>query len=221
MFSINSHLMKKYLILLIIILAAPIAGVAQDNPDQIRTLFGNHNSQGGYGSLHMSYSEINGIEGINMGARAAWVAGHGLALGIAGMGFMNNYRPVSFNQQSNLAGGYGGFFIEPILFPRFPVHLAFPVLIGAGGIAYSVTNDNENIKNFTSYVEDTDVFFLTEPGAELEFNITRFFRLSLGAYYRITSGIQLDETASLYNDQVSSTALKGLSLGINLKFGKF
>jgi hypothetical protein len=209
--------MKKLLLAALTSLALISTGIAQEEPKEMKTLFGNDNSHGGYFALYGGYSEINGIEGVTVGSRAAWVADHSFAIGVVGNGFMNNFTTIG-REQSNLAGGYGGILLEPILFPRFPVHLAFPVVLGAGGIAYAVSLKDSYNSDWTSYVEDMDVFLIAEPGAELEFNITRFFRLALGASYRFTSPVNLETTAL---DNVREDALNGLSLGLSLKFGKF
>jgi hypothetical protein len=209
--------MKKILLTTLTALALIGPVLAQDENDEMKTIFGKDKSQGGYFALYGGYSEINGIEGVTVGSRAAWVAGHSFAIGVVGNGFMNNFTPIGL-EQSNLAGGYGGILLEPILFPRFPVHLAFPVVLGAGGIAYTVSSKDSYNSDWTSYVEDMDVFLIAEPGAELEFNITRFFRLALGASYRITSPVHLETTAI---DNVREDALNGISIGLSLKFGKF
>ncbi|MCI0522234.1 MAG: hypothetical protein L0Y37_01125, partial [Bacteroidales bacterium] len=39
-----------------------------------------------------------------------------------------------------LVWGYGGFIIEPIVAPMYPVHVSFPILIGGGGISYVETD---------------------------------------------------------------------------------
>jgi hypothetical protein len=114
----------------------------------------------------------------------------------------------------NLTGGYGGLLVEPIVFPRMPVHITFPLIAGIGGIAYTSNIFRQSeYERWESYVEDTDVFLVAEPGIELEFNVVKYFRISLSASYRFTSALQLMDTPG--------NALEGFSTGINLKFGKF
>jgi len=124
-----------------------------------------------------------------------------------------SYRNQFDSQDLNLAGGYGGLLIEPVLAPFSPVHLAFPVIIGAGGVAYV----NYNWWEYSTYqnpvVTESDAFFVFEPGVELEFNVVRFMRIGIGASYRYTSKVHL------FN--VSNDVLNGFSGGFSLKFGKF
>jgi hypothetical protein len=130
-------------------------------------------------------------------------------------------------EEYQISGGYGGFILEPIIGAKSPVHLSFPVLIGAGGVAYSrhwQDEDHYDSKNRTH--EDSDAFFVLEPGVELEFNMVKFFRLGLSVSYRHTSEIKLrykDGTPGAPNpNKIGSTSkLRGLSYGIVLKFGKF
>ncbi len=215
--------MKKAITLMICLsLLLPFA-IAQDEADysnnEFKTLFGDKNvSHGGYGAMTFNYSQIDGKDAILMGARGAWVIGHGFALGFAGYGFLNDY---SFNQylaggrNVNLTGGYGGLLLEPIIFGKFPVHVSVPILIGAGGIAYTSTWNPYpyDHHNFDLLIEDATGYFVVEPGLELEINVVRFFRIALGGYYRYTSRIKLYETPE--------DVLNGWSAGITLKFGKF
>ena len=114
----------------------------------------------------------------------------------------------------NLTGGYGGILVEPIIFGRAPVHITIPIIAGVGGIAYTSNLFKQlGYNQWDSYVEDTEVFLIAEPGVELEFNVLKFFRFSLTATYRFTSSLQLVDT--------HGDVLRGFSTGVNLKFGKF
>jgi hypothetical protein len=179
--------------------------------DEIMTLLGSSNAIGGYGGLSMLYSQIDNKDAFIFGARGGAIMGHSFAIGFGGSGFVTDlFFDDDLNLDANLAGGYGGIFFEPILLPKYPVHLSIPVLIGAGGIAY---NSVDKHWEESWYVEDSEAFFVVEPGAEIELNITRFFRFSMGAYYRYTSNIDLLNT--------SKNVLNGFSFGVNFKFGKF
>lgn len=185
------------------------------NQDQINTLFGDqYVSNGGYGAFTIGYTEIENLDAIIIGGRGAWIIGHWFALGFGGTGFINDVRYNNvLDQNVNLSGGYGGLLMEPIILPWFPVHISIPVLFGAGGIAYVTGYESGEEYEPPTYVEDATSFVILEPGAELEFNIVRFFRLSAGVSYRFTSVIDLYDT--------SSYPLNGWSGNITLKFGKF
>jgi hypothetical protein len=59
--------------------------------------------------------------------------------------------------------------------PRFPVHLSFPVLFGAGGISYISKEDSRN----NNLIEDSeDLFPLTPFSQERRGKILIFYDLS-------------------------------------------
>lgn len=216
--------MKKIIISLSIVFSFIISSYGQEDINkrekqkspEIQTLFGrNRISSGGYGGFGVGYSTIDNRDAIITTARGAWVIGHGLALGVAGTGFMNSfeYDPI-LDSDVNLAGGYGGLLVEPILLGRFPIHLSFPTIAGIGGVAYTQsqwTNDPWGYQE--AWIEDYANFIVFEPGVELEFNVLKFFRFAVGVSYRMTSEINLINT--------SPEALNGLSGGMTFKFGKF
>ncbi len=185
--------------------------------DELQTLFGDRPvSHGGYGALMMNYSQIDNKDAITIGARGAWIIGHSFAFGVGGTGFINDYHynpDIDGGRNVNLTGGYGGMYLEPIIFPRIPVHLSLPVMFGVGGIAYATSYNLYDWYEPDYYVEDATSFVIVEPGVELELNVVRFFRLALVVTYRYTSQIRLYDTRG--------DVLNGFSYGITLKFGKF
>ena len=90
------------------------------------------------------------------------------------------------------------------------VHLNINAMIGAGSVRYSV-KDWQDDHSEVDYTED--VFFAVEPGIDAEFNIHKNFRIGVGVYYRIVSGVD-------YAD-LTNKGLCGLSGQITLKFGAF
>lgn len=187
-----------------------------DSGNGIRTITGPGHKLGFYFGFNTSYSQIDGYDAFSAGASVAMISNHGLALGFAGKGFFSEVyktEPGS-NTSYGYAGGYGGFLIEPILFPKNPVHVSFPVLLGAGGIAQSRLVDYGYPYEYDDfYIDETQAYLIAEPGVELEFNIAKWIRLGLGASYRITT--------SLGPDNFSNDALKGFTGGLSMKFGLF
>jgi len=182
---------------------------------EIKTLLGRNRSGGAYGAFSTGYSVIDDKQAVLFGGRFGWLASHSIRIGFGATGFINEYHyEPSINRNVFLAGGYGGLYIEPILFPRFPVHLSFPVLLGAGGISY-VSKESDLNDNL---VEDSEAFLLIEPAAEIELNLTRFFRLAIGASYRFPTSFDVGLTGT---PKASAQAIKGVSYTATFKFGKF
>jgi hypothetical protein len=208
--------MKKSIFLVAAFLISVVT-VSQENKPEMRTILGQNNkvSHGGYGALTFGYTSIDNKDAFMIGAKGGWVIGHTITIGLAGTSFVNDiYYPSIYEEgRMNLVGGYGGLLIEPIIAPFSPVHLSFPVIIGAGGIAHV----NYSWWNYDDYYDpkvwDSDAFFVIEPGVEVEANIVPFMRLALGVSYRHTSMIRMKDT--------KGDVMRGLSAGISLKFGKF
>ena len=229
--------MKKAVFVLIALITVTM-GMAQEDKSrteqEFKTIFnGNRNNNkvvhGGYGGILMNYSQVDGKDAFLAGIRGMWLINHGIGIGIGGYGFASEIKFDQHNNNNNnvydndysLAGGYGGLVIEPIIGAKHPVHVSFPVLIGAGGVSsiqeqwtpYPVY-DNQY------YSEDASAYFVIEPGVEVEFNMVKFFRVAVGGYYRYTSDVELQTwTGSDY--KTISPDLSGFSVGLTLKFGKF
>jgi len=211
--------MKKIYLLLALLFCAGYI-IAQDeevyyhdSDDEFKTLFGDKEF-GGYGGFGLGYSKIDDKHALIFDARGGVLLGHSLALGLGGAGFINSYEyDPALNKDVSLVGGYGGLFVEPILFPKSRVHLSFPVLFGIGGAAYTtfVADDSDYQQDNT--IEETSMFLIIEPAAELEFNITKFMRLAAFVSYRFTNDLEIES--------VMKDALVNYTVGVRFKFGKF
>ena len=213
--------MKKTTLISIICILASTVAFSQEpefeyyKNHEMKTLLGHDRGGGGYCSFSTGYSNINDLDAIMFGGRFSWMASHSLGIGMGATGFMNEYHyEPAIDKDVFLTGGYGGLYIEPVLFPRLPVHLSFPVLLGFGGISF-ISVDNEFNDNF---LEDSKAFLLIEPAAEVELNLTRFLRLAVGASYRLPTPFNVGLPGS-YSIDVES--LRTPSYTVTLKLGKF
>lgn len=186
------------------------------DPNGIQTLTGPGRNTGFYFGFHSSYSQIAGYDAFGAGGTFAMIANHGIAIGISGTGFFSEPYEVSniTHTSHSYAGGYGGILIEPILFPKFPVHVSFPILLGGGGIARSILYEYYYPYEYTEiFIENAEAFLIAEPGVELEFNIARWLRLGFRGSYRYTTMFE--------PSGFESNPLNGFTGGFSLKFGKF
>lgn len=182
---------------------------------EIKTLLGRNREGGVYGAFTAGYSVIDNKHAVLFGGRFGWLASHYIGIGFGGTGFLNEFHfEPSLNREVSLAGGYGGLYIEPILFPRFPVHLSFPVLIGGGGISYVSKEESKN----NNLIEDSESFLMIEPAAEIEMNLTRFCRLAMGVTYRFPTAFDVGLSGT---PRAHAESIKGVSYTISMKFGKF
>jgi len=137
-----------------------------------------------------------------------------LIVGMAGYGIVSNtvVQGSVPGTDLDLYGGYGGLVLGFNVLPREVVHLSVPVILGAGTIYLS----DPNFFNYTSdseYTIEKSTFLVVEPGAYLEFNVTQFFRLGIGASYRYVQGSAL---TNLTDEELSDW-----SANLQLKFGRF
>lgn len=208
-----------FLLSALFLILAINSGFAQDNNNsddqEIKTLFGDKKlSHGGYGGLTFGMDMIDGSYAFHSGIRAAWMIGHSFGLGISGSGFSNNVFEYPSEDEAfySLSGGYGGLLFEPVIAPRFPIHLSFPIVLGAGGVANTKTYRWNN-EDWDVFVEDEAFFLVAQPGVQVELNVFKFMRFGMGASYRFTSDIVMSgKQASMLN---------GFMGECSLKFGKF
>lgn len=223
---------KITLVLVAIIFS--ITTMAQDYTREMNTLFKKSPTHkidnGGYGAISIGYTQIDDKDALQIGGRAAWIANHRFALGVAGYGFFNSiektYAAENDNSDFFLTGGYGGLFFEPIISPYSPVHISIPVILGVGGISAVQRDEWNNKFDNNNYYCDNDVFLVAEPGVDIEFNIVKFFRLAVGASYRFTNGVDLqykylDQNFDEQTININKDALDSFSFNLSFKFGWF
>lgn len=181
--------------------------------NEVQTVFKREKRDGFYVGSSIAYSPIDNADAVAVAARMGWIMDRWFAFGLAGTAFVNNFNQYSesFFYPSDvvyLAGAYGGFFVEPILMPLKPVHLSFPIIVGGGGALSFRDYYYTSPEGFSE-----DMFFVVEPGVELEVNFTRWMRVGVFATYRYTSEINIDS--------VDKNALSKYSAGLSLKIGWF
>lgn len=211
---------------------------AQEGDEEMRLLFHKKDkpgkekiANGGYGSFSLGWTQIDKKNSALFGGRIAWIANHHFALGLAGYGFASDFYDGDTYNPSDyfLGGGYGGIHFEPIIAPMSPVHVSFPILLGAGGVTAAPPGNWDRYDqnyHYDNYYYDSDFFFVFQPGVEVEFNIVKFFRVAIGGSYRLTDGINLqykylDDNNIEQSITVDKNALNAFSANITFKFGWF
>lgn len=191
-------------------------GAEEKKQDEIKTLFGKSESVGGFGAFCFGYTSLDNNNTLIAGGRGGVILGHNLALGLAGRGFVTDLESgLQINENSNyfMSGGYGGLLIEPILLPKNPVHVSFPIIIGAGGVATYHREYDPVYEYWRDSYYQGRAYMVVEPGVELEFNLAKFMRMSFGFTYRYTSDIDLHD--------IDKSALSTWNTYVVFKFGKF
>ncbi len=215
--------MKVSLVFTLILVTLQLSAqqyVDSHDPDEIKSLIGRTSETYGFGGGDIKVGDIAGNRSLIIGASGGIIVDRNYFIGLAGYGMVtgneidgvipSETNPVA--KKLNIYGGYGGMVFGFTLWTKEPVHVHFPFLVGAG--SFEVVDNNFFNNSFdTDFSIERSAFFIGEPGAQIEFNITESFRLSAGVSYRLVQGLEM---INLTDDNLS-----GLSTSISVRFGKF
>ena len=181
--------------------------------DEVRTLSGGGGyHSGGFGAVSFKSSEFQDKILVMGGVRAGWIINRTLAIGFEGYGVIPTaeFDNILPGRNAVLLGGYGGMFLEPIIFSNQVVHVTFPLAGGAGWLGF---HDDWEEDYGRDEIIDEDVFWYVEPGVALELNVSRHFRINCGVSKRFTEDLKLLAT--------NAHEFEKLNYFLTLKFGKF
>ena len=217
--------MKKVAILTFVLLISAVT-FAQDNSsnkDQVNTIFGKNKDThlGWFVGLDNGYTQFGSRDVSLSGLNAGIIINHNFSIGFSGSGWTNRnsmfYDRVADTAGAYLEGGFGRLLFEYTPFATSPLHITFPMMIGAGGASYVTDKDyydwEDNDWDSHHKVLDSDGFFTFEPGVRAEVNVFRFMRVNAGVSYRYVNGLNLMKT--------SSDMMNNFSATFGLKFGRF
>lgn len=188
--------MKRILYTLILALSY-LAVSAQDEGDGYQTIFGKNgiNRISGFGGPFFNYSVLNGQFTMFSGG------GGGVILDdfyFGGYG-MSTAANVEYRDSMNLSMSYGGLMFGYTHNGKKAFHPSFFIQTGWGKL---------KVPNYYS-----DNVFVINPCIELEMNVTKFFRVALGANYRIVGGLNTDD--------LKFSDVSGPGVNLMFKFGWF
>lgn len=201
----NDKIMKKATFLAII-LAVSLTAFSQEK--EYQTVFDNQDLRiSGLGGPFMQFTTVAGEFAHMMGGGGA-VLLNDLFIGGYGLGLTNSI-PDYVNQNTNdrLSLGHGGFWLGYALFGEKPVHVTFSTLIGWGEFGVM------QWEGYYPYIRDK--IFVLAPTIEAELNLTRYFRIGVGATYNIYT--MVDE----YMHGYTGSDLSSPGGFLSFKFGWF
>ncbi len=184
---------------------------------EAKTLFGSKDMRfGGYGGPQASATSIDGNAELLFGGRGAFLIDGKIAIGGGGYGLVTKLKPahgVPLDTFDRLEFGYGGLDLDFIIVPDAILHGFVGCTFGAGSINLHQKYDLYDDTPMEDLYDDSrhDNFWLIEPRAGAELNVTTFFRLCLYGSWRFVGDVEL------YNYQNSD--FSGANAGIFLKFG--
>ncbi len=217
--------MKKVNLILSIVFFS-VTLFAQDNDNEMKTIFNAPDSLsfGAFGGVNVNFSGVGDEFGVLAGGSGGVIINHKFVFGGVGYGLTTempiaseNYDAldldISNGEDYEFHFGYGGVLAGFVIGWKRPIHLYTTVLIGAGGIGISDT-DRHRHDDFDDVDDNHGNFVLVvQPNLELEFNLTKFMILGIGANYRYVSGVDFEG----YDNMDFS----GVGANVSLKFGLF
>jgi hypothetical protein len=199
---------RLFSLLALCMFAIPMIAIPASAQDQ--TSVGEEFHSSGFGGPALKVTRFYDKDVVMEGAGGAWYINHALGLGIAGYHMSTSMRGPLGDSSHMLEFGYGGGTIEYVISSESLLHFSVSTLVGAGAVSYSYKRSNPGERNEWG---GGDAFFVVEPGANIEVNLTKFMRADIGASYRWVNGIELD---GLNNSNVN-----GPAANVMLKFGAF
>jgi len=197
--------MKKSIFVLVIF---AICSTVFSQEREYQTILDNQDLRiSGMGGPFMQFTMVAGEFGHMMGGGGAvmlnnfYFGGYGLGLTNAIPDYVND------NPSDRLTLGHGGFWLGYSLFGQKPIHFSVSSLIGWGEFG---------IMQYDGYYPFIrDKIFVVAPTAEIEVNLTRYFRIGAGVSYTLYT--MMDESMHGYrNSDISAPA--GF---LSFKFGWF
>lgn len=194
----------KTLTLIILIIIITVPAFAQPH-----YLISGKIENSGFGGPVIKTNTFNNELGVMVGGRGGWIINHRLIIGGGGYGLVTelDYEYIIPDSILNMTIGYGGFEMEYIFNPDNLVNYSVYAMIGGGEVRLSLDELN------TTTQGNSDKFFAFEPACYVTVNVTEWLRISAGASYLITSGI---DELGLTDDDIG-----GLSGSLTFRFGKF
>jgi hypothetical protein len=125
------------------------------------------------------FSRLDGKLALWPGARIGWIKGSVISFGFEGYMLANEFKADS-PDTARFSMAVGGIAFEAIPSPERRSHVVLSLLLGAGGAQVGGSADFDSLSQHR--------FLVMEPGFGLEFNLTRFIKLSPGVSYLWISG---------------------------------
>ncbi|MBU8893202.1 MAG: porin family protein [Bacteroidales bacterium] len=215
--------MKKLFTILLVALMVQISFAQEEKieeKDPMQTIFTKDNLKftGGFIAPEIKVSDVHEDISLLVGGSIGFTFNDNFTIGLAGSGLTTNSNfnipnadPLLDDMSARVGMGYGGLLLEYTMFSDKKIHFSIPVVVGAAGI-YVYEDDGDFFYDQFNEIENSAAF-VVEPGVNIELNLFKFFRVGLGASYRLIEGTDL---VNLTDEDLSD-----LSFNATFKFGLF
>ena len=213
--------MKK--IITLFVLALMVQGAfAQEEKEEVKmdnmnTIFNKENLKvtGGFIAPELKVGNVHEDVSLFIGGNLGMTFNDKFTFGLAGYGLTNNsnfdINRTGTLESASIGMGYGGLLLEYTFFTNKKIHFSIPVVVGVAGI-YIYEDDDDYFNSEWDEIENSAAF-VVEPGINIELNMFKFFRIDLGASYRLIS-----QTDLVY---LQDEDLSDITINATFKFGFF
>ena len=186
--------------------ALPVAAPAADEPATLVGSRGFLKHNGWYIAPSFGATSLDGHFSSLTGIRGGWLINRQFGVGLAANVFgWDSTHIDSPRANTRVDGGYGGLLLQYVIASDKLLHGSIETTLGAGALCYdSASGDRCN---------DPIKFYVFEPTANLELNVTSFMRIAVGGGYRFAA---VDDSSSS-----PGADLGGFVTRTSLKFGQF
>jgi len=203
----NKLLLLSSSLLLFFLFMSPAKVTGQGN----QTLFDSNIHTGGFAQLTYGLTFVNGeatpVRGFRLAISFRLQPAHTLNLGYGSYRTPSSFEAVNLNNADvgvpDMRTDYSGLELEYLNQTHRILHFGVQTLLGTGEVRY---RDPGNIEGPTS-----SDYFVIQPGVNMHLNVTHWFRVSGGIFYRFAIDTDLPGTSD--DDLSGFSALLGLRLG--------
>lgn len=183
---------------------------------QGNTLIGNNISSARiFGGPIVKYTNINKNGSVMLGVKGGYIINKSFSVGIGMYGLISGISPVVekidkqiiLDEKPHLM--YGGVEFGYIFEPLELLHFSFAALFGLGNLSYN----NSEPDLIAGGHHNGESFFVIEPNAGLELNVTSFMKVQTSISYRFSTNI---DYPYFINNNIA-----GFGSMLMLKFGQF
>jgi hypothetical protein len=186
---------------------APATTPAADEPATLVGSRGLIKHSGWYVAPSIGATTLDGHLSSLVGLRGGWLVNRQFGIGLTGSAFgWDSTHLDTPRANTRVDGGYGGLLLQYIIGSDKLVHGSIETTIGGGALCYDAASSRRDCN-------DAITFFVFEPAANVELNVTSFMRIGVGGGYRFTA---VDDSSLS-----SKPELRGFVARTNIQFGQF
>jgi hypothetical protein len=199
--------MKKtlYLIIIVSLFTGIINLHAQEKEDTTRVLLSEKTVLSGFGSPFVEFSSVNKEFAVCLGGGAGLMINRTLFIGGYFEGIMTNHYREDLKtfvniKKPEISFEHGGIWLGYVYKPKSAIHGGVSMKLGWGEI--DLEGDGYTYDTNLVVSDFADKIFTIIPQAEVEFNMTKWFKINVGVGYRFVTGIDatyLDEQGNQVN----------------------